>query len=152
MADVFSKAKRSLVMSSIRSSGKRDTEMKLVTIFKRGGIVGWRRNVRLPGKPDFVFRQERLTVVVDGCFWHGCRRHCRRPKSNTAFWFSKIERNISRDREVNRLLKRAGWRILRIWEHALNRPDAIVRGVRRKLLAQQESCPPSSPAVHSVTS
>jgi DNA mismatch endonuclease (patch repair protein) len=60
-------------------------------------------------------------VFVDGCFWHGCPKHATWPKQNTAFWRTKILRNQARDREVNRLLKKAGWRVLRIWEHALTR-------------------------------
>ena len=71
MADVFTKKKRSAVMAAIRSHGNKDTELKLISIFRGHGIKGWRRHQPLPGKPDFVFRRERLAVFVDGCFWHG---------------------------------------------------------------------------------
>jgi DNA mismatch endonuclease (patch repair protein) len=121
MADVFSKKKRSQVMAAIKSKGNRDTELKLISIFRLNGITGWRRNQKLPGKPDFVFRRERLALFVDGCFWHGCRRHCRMPKSRRDFWFPKIQRNKTRDREVNGVLRKAGWKILRIWEHELGK-------------------------------
>ena len=72
-------------------------------------------------RPDFIFRQARLAVFVDGCFWHGCPRHGTKPKSNAAFWRKKISRNQARDRLVTRTLRRAGWRVLRIWEHDLPR-------------------------------
>jgi DNA mismatch endonuclease (patch repair protein) len=123
MPDVFTKSKRSAVMSRIRGGGNKDTELRLIAIFRAHDITGWRRNSKLPGKPDFVFITRRLAVFVDGCYWHGCPKHYTRPKSNRAFWDAKIARNRQRDREVNRLLKGRGWRVLRIWEHALGRKN-----------------------------
>jgi DNA mismatch endonuclease (patch repair protein) len=111
MADVFSKRKRSQVMAAIRSKGNKDTEIKLISILRMHGISGWRRNQRLPGKPDFVFRRKRLAVFVDGCFWHGCRWHCRMPKSRPGFWKPKIARNKVRDGEVARILRKQGWAV-----------------------------------------
>jgi len=81
VADVFTKKKRSEVMAAIRSTGNRATELRLAAIFREHGITGWSRHQPLPGKPDFIFRRERLAIFVDGCFWHGCRWHCRMPKS-----------------------------------------------------------------------
>jgi DNA mismatch endonuclease (patch repair protein) len=57
---------------------------------------------------------------VDGCFWHGCPRCYRRPHSNKKFWDEKVARNRTRDRRVNRELRKLGWRVLRIWEHDLS--------------------------------
>ncbi len=119
MADIFSKQKRSQIMSNVRSSQNKTTELKLIAIFRRHRIVGWRRRWPIPGKPDFVFPKARLAIFVDGCFWHGCPKHGEHPASNRAFWSRKITRNRERDREVYRLLRSAGWRIGRIWEHEL---------------------------------
>jgi DNA mismatch endonuclease, patch repair protein len=119
MSDVFTKTKRSQVMSRIRGAGNKDTELRLIAIFRQNGISGWRRRRRLAGRPDFVFPREKLVVFVDGCFWHGCPAHATWPKQNADFWRTKILGNQRRDREVNRLLKKAGWRVIRIWEHAL---------------------------------
>ncbi|MCW5787718.1 MAG: hypothetical protein KIT49_09505 [Nitrospira sp.] len=85
-------------MASIPSRGNRATELRLVSLFRERGITGWRRGLSLPGKPDFVFRREHIAVFVDGCFWHGCRWHCRMPKSRQTYWEPKISRNRSRDR------------------------------------------------------
>lgn len=63
-------------------------------------------------------------MFVDGCFWHGCPRHGTKPKTNAAFWRKKIQRNQARDKEVNRLLRKLGWKVLRIWEHELTRKNA----------------------------
>jgi len=121
MADVFSKSKRSEVMSRIRSRGNQATELALAKLFRRHKITGWRRNQKVFGKPDFIFPKHKLAVFVDGCFWHGCPKHGTQPKSNAAFWRKKISRNQIRDRLVTRTLRKAGWRVLRIWEHELTR-------------------------------
>ena len=121
MADVWTKKKRSEVMSLVRGHGNKDTELVLVSLFRQNGITGWRRNQPVFGKPDFVFRQARLALFVDGCFWHGCPKHGRQPKSNCAFWRRKLFTNKLRDNLVNRMLRRTGWRVLRIWEHDLSR-------------------------------
>lgn len=126
MADVFNKIKRSQVMAAIKATGNRDTELLLIEIFKAYEIGGWRRNQKLPGKPDFVFRRQRLAVFVDGCFWHGCRWHCRMPKTRKSFWTPKIARNKTRDRVVRRLLHKRGWKVLRFWEHSLKQPTKVV--------------------------
>ena len=119
MADVFSKTKRSKVMSQIRSSGNKDTELALIRIFRTNQMTGWRRNHNLEGKPDFVFPKDRLALFVDGCFWHGCPAHSRPPKSNQLYWREKLLRNKRRDLLVGRRLRKQGWRVLRIWEHEL---------------------------------
>ncbi len=93
MADTLTQRERSRVMAAIRSRGNGSTELRVMTIFREHGITGWRRHQTLPGKPDLVFRRERLAVFVDGCFWHGCPRHCRMPKSREEFWKAKIARN-----------------------------------------------------------
>ena len=119
MPDVFTKAKRSDVMSRIRSRGNRDTELRLIALMREHGITGWRRNAPLFGKPDFVFRAAKFAVFVDGCFWHGCPKHGTMPANNRAFWKAKLARNKARDSDVTRALRKAGWKVLRIWEHAL---------------------------------
>ena len=122
MADVFTKAKRSAVMALIHSHGNRATELRLIALMREHGITGWRRNAPVFGKPDFVFRRERVALFVDGCFWHGCPRHATMPANNRAFWKAKLARNSKRDREVTRTLRKAGWRVVRMWEYALARP------------------------------
>ena len=124
MSDIWTKAKRSDVMSRIKGTGNKDTELRLIGIFKTHGITGWRRRSPLVGKPDFVFPKLKLAVFVDGCFWHGCPLHATQPKSNTEFWRTKIARNQTRDRLVTRTLRAQGWRVLRIWEHELAKKNA----------------------------
>jgi len=120
-------------MAAIHSTGNRTTELRLVSILRTHGITGWRRRQPLPGKPDFVFRRERLAVFVDGCFWHGCRWHCRMPKSRCSYWESKIRRNKARDKAVRGMLQEAGWKVHRIWEHSLDEPILIVAKLKLAL-------------------
>lgn len=68
-------------------------------------------------RADIIFRSAKVAIFVDGCFWHGCPKHGTQAKANAEFWRNKIERNKERDEETNRLLKKAGWKVVRVWEH-----------------------------------
>jgi DNA mismatch endonuclease (patch repair protein) len=123
MSDIFTKAKRSAVMSRIRGRGNKDTELALAKLLRAHGITGWRRNQPVFGKPDFIFPKHKLAVFVDGCFWHGCPKHSTKPKSNRVFWRCKLSANKARDALVTRALRRTGWHVLRVWEHELARKN-----------------------------
>ena len=73
-------------MSRIRGSGNEKTEVPLARLLRGDGISGWRRHYPFPGRPDFLFRKEKVAVFVDGCFWHGCPKCFRLPKQNWTFW------------------------------------------------------------------
>jgi len=127
MTDMWDKKRRSEMMSLIRSNGNKSTELRLILILRAHGITGWRRGQPLPGKPDFVFRKERVCVFVDGCFWHGCPKCYKAPETNPEFWSGKVLRNRARDRKVNRLLRKDGWTVVRIWEHSLKNHSRIAQ-------------------------
>ena len=139
VADVFTKKKRSQVMAAIRSRGNKDTELKLATILRAAHITGWRRHQPIPGRPDFVFRRARLAIFVDGCFWHGCPKHGRKPGSNRAYWLPKLRRNKTRDSTVSRELFRAGWTVIRLWEHQLATPLTLANRIARVLARLQKA-------------
>ena len=131
MVDVFSKEQRSAIMARVKSRGNKATELKLIEILREHRLSGWRRNSRVLGRPDFVFRAAKLAVFVDGCFWHGCPIHGGTPASNAEFWLAKIERNKQRDKYVNRLLRSQGWRVIRVWQHELRAPAKVARRIAR---------------------
>jgi DNA mismatch endonuclease (patch repair protein) len=122
-------------MSQIRGKGNRDTEMRMIALFRLHGIRGWRRGQPLFGKPDFVFRPNKVAIFVDGCFWHGCPRpkHAPLPKNRAIWWAEKLSRNKKRDRVVTRTLRKQGWRVIRVWECELLPPNwpQVVRRIRR---------------------
>ena len=118
-------------MSRIRGRGNKQTELALALLLRAGGIKGWRRHQDVFGRPDFIFRSERLAVFVDGCFWHGCPKHSNTPVNNRAFWVKKLTANKVRDRLVTRTLRAQGWRVLRIWEHdLLKNPTTCMRKIQ----------------------
>jgi len=116
MADVFSKEKRSEIMRKVKSNKNKSTELKLLQYFKDNKITGWRRNVKLYGKPDYVFPKKKVAVFVDGCFWHGHDCRNTHPKDNEDYWTKKIARNKNRDIEVTAHLEKLGYTVIRIWE------------------------------------
>lgn len=118
--DNLSKEHRRKNMQNIRSSETSIEKLVRSELFKMG--YRYRKNYnKLPGKPDIVFIKQKVAVFIDSCFWHICPYHFITPKSNTKYWIPKLRRNKVRDKEINNLLKKSGWRVIRIWEHSIKR-------------------------------
>ena len=116
-------------MSRVRSSNTK-LELLLRGALHRAGLR-YRVRTTMLGRPDLVFPSSRVVVFVDSCFWHACRLHCRKPKSNRAFWRAKFTRNARRDRRVTAHYSRHDWTVLRVWEHDLqSRFHECIRRVR----------------------
>ncbi len=126
MVDTWTTTKRSQVMSLVRGKGNKSTELFFVALLRRAGVRGWRRHLKLPGKPDFAFPKLKVAIFVDGDFWHGNPATYRPPKSNADFWTKKILYNRGNDRRVNALLKKRGWKVIRVWESDLKKESVIV--------------------------
>jgi DNA mismatch endonuclease (patch repair protein) len=115
--DHLSKEKRSLNMSKIRS---KDT-LPEIRIRKALWRMGYRYRLYyklLPGKPDIVITKQKIVIFVHGCFWHR-HKNCieaSRPKTNSDYWETKINKNIERDKKHQREIKKLGWKIIIIWE------------------------------------
>ncbi|OGU54909.1 MAG: very short patch repair endonuclease [Ignavibacteria bacterium RBG_13_36_8] len=137
MADTFTKEKRSEIMRSIKSKKNVSTEIKLINLFRKYKIKGWRRNYKLYGKPDFVFLKSRLVIFTDGCFWHGHNCRNTKPVSNAKYWLKKISRNKERDLIVSKALKLDGWKIFRIWECEIGKYKTISK-LKRNLTSSQK--------------
>ncbi len=118
-------------MAAIHGTGNKTTEQRFAKILRMHGIVGWRRHLSLPGKPDFAFPKLKVAIFVDGCFWHFCSRCTKIPKQNTKYWIEKRRRNKSRDRKVSQRLRMKGWRVLRFWEHTLVNESAVAARIRK---------------------
>lgn len=128
------------------SNRSRDTGLEL-DVRRELHRLGFRYRTHrrpVPGlacRADIVFVGLRLAVFLDGCFWHGCPEHARRPSEtakNRDWWLDKLDRNAARDRRNDELLAATDWRWLRVWEHegvsgAVERIAATVRSLQSSL-------------------
>lgn len=136
-------AQRSRIMRAVRA---RDTgpERALRRLLCAIGRRGYRLHRRdLPGAPDVAYIGRRKAIFMHGCFWHGhdCKRGARAPRTNSAYWSAKIDRNRRRDRANVAALKARGWEVCVIWECEMRDPE----GVSRRLAAfLQEAADPAS--------
>ena len=129
MADVFSKKKRSWIMSRIRSKNT-SIDRKMRDMLS-GMNVRFEMYPDLFGSPDFQVGRNVL-VFCDGDFWHGYR-YAEKKRPAKKYWREKIEGNMRRDRKVSRKLRRDGWSVLRIWEHDIKKnPDKCMRKITGK--------------------
>jgi len=113
-------AKRSDLMRKIRSD-RTTPEILLQKALRKEKIKFKENCVAITGKPDVVLINKKIAVFVDGEFWHGYRwkQKKKKIKDNRDYWIPKIERTIVRDRKNNRQLKRAGWQVIRFWQHQI---------------------------------
>ena len=89
-------------------------------LWNRG--LRFRKNVNtLPGKPDIAIKKHKLVIFLDSCFWHKCPKHFKQPKSNLEYWIPKIDRNVNRDKEINKFYSEHNWHLMRIWEHEIKK-------------------------------
>jgi DNA mismatch endonuclease (patch repair protein) len=121
MADIFSKKKRSEIMSKIRG---RNTSIEKIVFrqLRREGIYfqkHYRPRTRRTFTIDIALPRKKIAVFIDGDFWHGYNFSKRKNKLPKKYWQEKIQGNIDRDRKVRSEMRRGGWRILRIWEHEI---------------------------------
>lgn len=106
---------RHRVMSSIRSVNTKP-EITLRKALWSMGVRGWRCHVgKLPGKPDLAFKRNKLAIFVDGAWWHGHPEYFKLG-SKGAYWDKKIQGNKKRDSKNNKILRKMGWKVLRIWD------------------------------------
>jgi DNA mismatch endonuclease (patch repair protein) len=123
---------RSKIMSSVKSRGNASTELKMVALLRANRLSGWRRHANIAGRPDFSWFKIKVALFVDGCFWHKCPHCYRKPKSNIAYWRSKVGLNKKRDLKVNRYLRLMGWTVIRVWECQISQHRTINR-IRKAL-------------------
>lgn len=136
--DIFTREKRSWIMSQVKSSGNKTTEQQIIGVLRRNKVTGWRRNYAIFGKPDIAFPKCKVAIFVDGYFWHGHPDKCRIPKTNRKYWLKKIVRNKERDARVNTVLRENGWKVVRIWEGEVNKQSTLSR-IRRALRQYETS-------------
>jgi DNA mismatch endonuclease (patch repair protein) len=114
--DVFTKKKRSEIMSKIRSKNTK-IENVIFRELHRQGIYFQKHYRKVAGRPDVAMPRKKIAIFIDGDFWHGYRFLKIKKRLPRKYWRRKIESNIERDKKNRSILKEQGWKILRIWEH-----------------------------------
>ena len=118
--DIFSKKKRSQIMSAVK--GKNTVLEKGIFSFLRKKKIKFRTHyLAVIGKPDIVIPDEKKAIFIDSDFWHGWQYPKWKSKLTSNFWIKKIDDNRRRDRKVNCSLRVKRWKILRIWEHQIEK-------------------------------
>lgn len=148
--DIWSKEKRSEVMSKIKGKNTKPELILRSRLFKQG----FRFRVHqkdLPGKPDIVLPKYRTAIFVHGCFWH-YHKDCREgriPSTKSAFWKTKLEGNRAKDQRNTELLRKLGWRVLTVWECEIEKDiNQVVELLSKKLksnLSELSQTKPNSP-------
>ncbi|MCX6702998.1 MAG: very short patch repair endonuclease [Candidatus Wolfebacteria bacterium] len=131
MADIFSKKKRSEIMSLIRYKNTKIEVALCGLISAELYPVGYRyrkNHKNVLGKPDIVFVAQKIAIFIDGDFWHGYNLKYLNQRPPRQYWLLKIRQNMERDKKVNCALRRKGWRVLRFWEHEFEKKPDIVLG------------------------
>jgi DNA mismatch endonuclease, patch repair protein len=132
--DNLTKEQRRKNMQAIRS---KDTKPEIIlrkALWKKG--FRYRKNYKfVPGTPDIVFMKKKIAIFCDGEFFHGYKweENKKRIKSNKIYWINKIENNIIKDKKNNRLLRKNGWSVLRIWnKEILFNLEICLNKIKRK--------------------
>jgi DNA mismatch endonuclease (patch repair protein) len=121
-APIPKNAQVSETMSRIRSKNTKPEKL-MRSALSTAGVKGYRLHyTKVPGRPDIAFVGRKVAVFVHGCFWHCCP-HCQRntPKTNRTWWKNKLATNVARDERKAKELKRAGWKVLTVWECRLKK-------------------------------
>jgi len=98
----------------------------------------FRHQPKIKGKPDFALNKCKIAIFIDSCFWHKCPKHFRQPSSNKKYWIPKINRNVERAKEVNKDLRKAGWKVLRFWEHKIKEnPEKCLFKIKKTMKSKE---------------
>lgn len=133
MPDPLTHEQRRKTMQAVKSTGT-SPERKLAAALQAIGLDQWEaHSPAVPGKPDFIFGEERVAVFVDGGFWHGHPARYWQGRSGE-YWDKKIARNQERDRRVDTELRALGWTVIRLWDFEVQKdPEAAARRVMAAL-------------------
>ena len=133
--DIWSKEKRSQVMSRIRS---KDTKPEIIlrSALHKQGFRFRIHKKDLPGKPDIVLPKYKTVIFVHGCFWH-YHKYCqegRIPDTNSKFWKEKLMKNIERDKRHQESCKSLGWNVFVIWECEIEKKlDEVLAEINKSI-------------------
>lgn len=68
---------------------------------------------------DIQLCDQKVVIFADGCYWHGCPIH-----------YPTRQEKRRRDNQVDSILRNAGWKVFRFWEHDIKvNPDRCIEQV-----------------------
>ena len=126
--------KRSWLMSRVRGKNT-SPELRVRSAIHRRGFRFRLHSGQLPGTPDIVFPSRRIAIFVHGCFWHR-HRDCSKastPRTRRGFWREKFDQNVKRDRNVQRALRKLGWKVITVWECQTRNEDRLMARLTKVL-------------------
>lgn len=129
--DNLTKPQRSYNMSQIRSTNTQ-LELKFFNLLDSNKIP-YTKYPKVFGKPDCQLGKE-ILIFVDSDFWHGWNFSRWKNRMPQAYWVSKIENNIKRDRSKFRTLRKLDYSVIRVWEHELKTPQKVIDKIQQYLL------------------
>jgi len=120
-------------MQSIRSKNT-IPELLVMDELKKRKIYFAKHVDKIVGNPDIVFRRKKIIVFIDSDFWHYNPKKFIMPVTNAEYWEKKIQKNIERDRFVNKILRKDGWQVIRFWESDIKKDtNKVVNKIVRYL-------------------
>ena len=136
--DRLTKEQRYKNMSANKGKGTKP-ELLFGKLLWHAGVRYRKNDKTVFGKPDFVIHGMKIAIFCDGEFWHGRNWEERKKdhKTNCEFWYSKIEKNIERDKEVDAQMRSDGSSLLA----GAQASQAEGRGL---------GCPTSAPSANST--
>lgn len=130
MSDRITKEQRSKIMSHIRSKNT-SLEVSFKKLLSKNGLRGYRSQYKILGVPDIVFISKKIAIFIDGDFWHGYNWKKLNKIPPKKYWRAKIEKNIARDKNYTKQLKKKGWKVLRFWEYEIKKnPEMCIDKVK----------------------
>jgi DNA mismatch endonuclease (patch repair protein) len=134
MADIFTKSKRSEIMSKIKSKNT-GPELFIRSSLHKLGYRFRLHDKKLPGTPDIILKKYNTVIFINGCFWHGHHgcKYATLPKTNSNFWLKKISSNEDRDIAVRIRLKDKGWHVITIWTCQIMKNKKLLDKIDKKI-------------------
>ncbi len=132
--DNLTKEQRKLCMAEIRSKNTKP-EIVVRKVLSKLGAKYRLHNSKLAGKPDIVIAKTKKIIFINGCFWHQ-HKNCRKqalPKANKKYWGPKLQRNVEKQEQDIKLLKKQGWKVYKIWECQTNNENKLTQKLSKIL-------------------
>jgi len=132
--DNLTKEQRKLCMAEIRSKNTKP-EIVVRKVLSKLGAKYRLHNSKLAGKPDIVISKAKKIIFINGCFWHQ-HKNCKKqalPKANKKYWGPKLQRNVERQEQDIKLLKKQGWKVYKIWECQTNNENKLTQKLSKIL-------------------